>query len=341
MKINKKELLSKIKSVQPGLTKKEVLEQSTHFVFTGDEIATHNGTISVRCPCKTDFKCSVLAHKFYEILSTIEEEDVDISVKGKELLIKSAKVRSGMSIMVDDTIQTRLASIPNVKKWKPLPEDFIKGLFLCMFSVSKDMYCGVLNCVQVTKEDIYSSDDLRISHYQMAKKMTDTFLLPLAVVTELVKFKMVKYSLDEDSSWIQFMDDHGLLFSSRCVKDTYPDASQFLNVEGIKVNLPKKLQESIDIVCTIIDDFRDIEKRMTVVFEENRIICKAEQEKGWIEKEMEIKYKGKSLSLNINPVFLHEILNKSTNMIIGGDRALFTSDAFQHVMVLPAKEVVE
>lgn len=335
MKINRADLLAKLLIVRPGLTKKEIIEQSTSFVFTGKEIVTHNGYISIRCPFVTDFQCSVVSAKFYSLLKDIEDEFVDITVKDKEIQIKSNHVRSGMTITVDNIIEKRLEEIPTVKKWKDLPKDFIKGLYLCMFSASKDAYCGAMNCISISEQDIFSTDNLRISHFVMEKKMSDKFLIPLNVVIELVKYKMTKYSLSENSAWIQFTTNDGTIFSSKCLFDTFPDASSFFDVEGIKVNLPKKIQTIIDTVSTIIEEIKDIDKRINVGIDTDKIICRAEQEKGWIEKEMEIKHKGKKVNLTINPIFLYQILDKSSQVIIGEKQALFITESFKHVMALP------
>jgi DNA polymerase III sliding clamp (beta) subunit (PCNA family) len=335
MKVNRKELLVKLNLIQPGLTKKEIMDQSTHFVFTGKEIASHNGYISVTTPFETDLQCSVPSDKFYNLLSKIEDEDVEISLddNGSQILVKSAHVRSGMAIIIDKVIEDRLSTIPQPKKWKKLPKDFVKGLRLCMFSVSKDQYCGALNCVYVSGEDVYSTDNFRVSHYKMSGVVKDKFLLPLIVVLDLVKFKVVEYALE--TGWALFRMDDDTIFSCRCMLGDYPDASKLFTLEGNKITFPKKLQEVIETVSMIIEDDRDINKRIEITIDGGKIICRAEQERGWIEREMDIKYDGKKAKLSINPVFLYEILDKSSDVIIGDNKALFSSDSFQHIMALP------
>jgi hypothetical protein len=339
MKLNREELLSKLLLIRSGVSKKDIVDLATHVMFTGEELVSHNGFVCVRCPLKTDFKCFVDSGMLYDLLFRISSEQVELLIKGKELRVVSTGTKAGLSIICDDKIEGDISKLTvDKKKWRPLPEDFMEGISLCAFSVSEDVYSGVLNSVSVSSDNIYSSDDLRISHYKMKAKMFTPFLLPLAAVVELVKHKVTKYFVDKDSSWAYFGADNGLIFGARCLFDAFPDADQFFDVKGVSVVFPKKMTKELDVVSAIISDVKDRDKVMKIELDTNKVTCSAKQEKGWVENVTEMKYKGKKVFFSTNPVFFYQILCKSSGVVIGERQALFTHGSFRHVMSLIIQE---
>ena len=161
MKIKKEELLDVLYTVKPGLAKKAIIEQATHFIFTGDDVCTFNDQISISCPIETDFKCSVPADKFYEVINKIDSDEITIIQKDNELTINGKKVKSGLAISTDDEVIKMLDEMdfPDDKDWKKLPKDFSDGISLCSFSVSNDISHPYLSNILVSGKNIISSDD--------------------------------------------------------------------------------------------------------------------------------------------------------------------------------------
>jgi DNA polymerase III sliding clamp (beta) subunit (PCNA family) len=335
MKFKRKELVETLAAVKPALAKKGIVEQATHFIFSNDKLVTYNDYICISHPLKTDFECSVDADKLYRILSNINEDEIELSYDGKQMLIKSGNVRSGLAAMKEGEVNKYIVELGlgELKKWSPLPEDFLEGVFLCMFSAARDMAAGPLTAVCINQSQILSSDDLRISQYTLSKNIGDEFLVPIQSVIELVKFAVVKYILTK--SWVHFKTNDNVIFSSRTQKDKYPDASAFFETEGTGVRFPKEMQSVVKSVSVLAEGDIDIDRKIQVSVSSGLITCRGEREVGWIERDLETKYKGRSVTFNINPLFLHQVLDKSTKMTVGENKALFESGKFKHVMVLP------
>ena len=70
---------------------------------------------------------------------------------------------------------------------------------------------------------------------------------------------------------------------------------------------------------------------------ENRLTCRSENHHGWIQEEMEMKYNGKKIQIQVHPVWLYQILRRSRKIIVGERHLLFEGDNFKHVMVLLEK----
>ena len=65
--------------MKPGLAKKEIIDRSTHFVFSGSEVLTYNDQICISHPLKLDFVCSVPADDFFRIITNMDGDTLDIS----------------------------------------------------------------------------------------------------------------------------------------------------------------------------------------------------------------------------------------------------------------------
>ena len=333
MKVKTKELLDKLNLIKPALYTKGILEQADHFLFTGNEIVTYNDRFSIRVPFKTEEKFSVPGQEFLKVISGLNEEEFDLSFEDNQVMIQAGNTKSGISTFQGSLFELIEPMISEKDKWKSLPDDFNNAAFLSMFSVSKDVSRGVMAHLSVNNDEVASSDDLRISMYKLKSSLKSSFLLPLTSVIELVKISMTEFLLKD--TWVHFRNKDRTVFSSRVLLDTFLNYQEFFDVQGDSVQLPDKLKAVVDGVTIFAEGDFDLDKKITVTIDKNKIICKGEKEKGWIEKSMEFKYKGKKLSFLVNPIFFSQVLDKSTEVIIGENTALFKSGDFSHVMVLP------
>ena len=172
MHIEKSNLVKILQDIKPGLDNKGIIEQFTHFIFTGSEVMTYNDEICISHPLKTDFRCSVSAEELYKTLTGVKgEATVVMELEGEELKITTGKTEAGLSTKAKKHAEEMIQLLELDKledKWKPLPKDFTRGLFLCMFSASKDMTSGVATCVRVSNDKLLSSDEVRISKFSLS-----------------------------------------------------------------------------------------------------------------------------------------------------------------------------
>ncbi len=341
MKISTEHLLTVLKIVKPGLAKREIIDKSTHFIFSGSDVLTYNDRICISYPLKTDFECSVPAAEFFKIVSNMEENEIDIVLKDDKLFLKGTKARSCYTTFSQENIAAikKLISALNLKslknKWKPLPKDFVDGLKLTMFSASQDLSFGALNNVSVQNNVLISSDNNRVSYYQMKSSTDKEFLIPLSSVVELVNFPVDRFVLSE--SWVYFSTSEGVVFASRVVNEKFPNVKSLLSSikEGEEFTFPDGAKKLVDDVSILAPGEYDLDRIITVKMARGKLVCKGEKATGWIEKEIAADYKGSPLQFFVNPIFLSQILSKSTSILLGQNRALFQSGKFRHLMSLP------
>lgn len=336
MKVNKQELLDALVAVRPGLAKKAVVEQMSRFIFTEVEVVTYNDRICISYPFKTDFQCSIAAEEFFKVISGLTQKSVELLFKNDKLVIKSGKVKASLSAFTaeDELEMLEVLELGSLdKKWRDLPKDFTEGIFLCLFSASKDMSQLNLTCLKIEDDVIISSDDIRVSHYVMKESIGTSFLIPAESVSELVRFKITKFYLGD--SWIYFSTDDGVVFCSKVVKGEYLDFTQYFEFENVRLRLPVDLKQAVETVSVLAEGKFDIDKKISISIVDGKIKCRGEKEVGWIEKEIDIKFKREeSIYFEINPIFFSEILARTNVMLCGEDKVLFRTDSFTHLISL-------
>jgi hypothetical protein len=341
MRIIREQLVNILASLRPGLSKKSIIQEMSHFVFTGKDICTYNDRTCIVYPYETDFSCSVKGEEFYKILYGVSEDEVEIGVEDNYLKVGSKRLKAGLSTLIDEKekVEPMIASIKrSVKKLKfsKLPSNFIDGSFLSMFSTSKDMTKGVLNCVCYHDDNIFSTDALRVSHFKMNSTVPFS-LIHYKNVIDLVKFPVVETALG--TSWIHFRTENGVTFNCRVLLEEYPEhIEQYFDIEGVTVPLPSKLKEVVETVTILAEGDIDTSKVIKVDIAKGIIKCTAKKERGWIENSMEINYKDKPITFYINPIFFAQILDRAINMVVGEQSALFITDTFKHIISLPIED---
>jgi len=331
--IKTSELISALSKLRSGISTKGLIEGFGNYSLDNNFIRTYNDHICISYPFKTNVVASVKAEDLNAVLNKIYGETVELAVVDNSLLINGGNTKAGL-------IKTEgVKHIPITGEWKDLPEDFLQGLSLCSFSAADTMSMGILYCIYVNKNKLYSSDNYRISRYELSKAISDTFLIPARSAEEVVKFKVDKYLLDE--SWVHFKASSGVIFSCRIVNGVYKDVDKYFEIEGKEFTLPD-IKKYVDSALIMADGKREFEKKIEMKLSKDQITLRGETETGWIESKVPCSLElEESFKVMINPVFLNEVLNKSTSIILDKGKALFKSENFQHVMVLSnVKETV-
>jgi DNA polymerase III sliding clamp (beta) subunit (PCNA family) len=332
MKVKTQELKEILRGLQPGISQRKFVEQSAHYIFTGDRICSYNDRVSVSYPFVTDFQCSIPSESFYQVVSKLTSKEVQLELVDNQLRVTSSKVKSGFSSLLEGEVFDILSSLIIKGDWIPLPNDFLKGVELCLFSASTDQTQKFLSSICVRNKWVESSDDVRISCYSMEEGVPESFLLPVSSAKGLLGYNLVSYCIN--NGWVHFRLDSGGIFSSRIIAEEYPETQSFFNVKGRVVDLPSNLLNVIEIASVLSEGDYELDKQIKLIISESSIVCKGENECGWIEKVIPFSWEGDSISFSINPIFFKQILEKSTRMILSDDRALFKSKSFSHVMAL-------
>ncbi len=340
-KINRAELLDALEKTKPGLASKELIEQSTFFVFTGGMIVTYNDEISVAHPMKAieGIEGAIKAEELYNLLKKMNDEEIEIKVVENEFQICGKNIQAGLVL----ESEIRLPILHNIKpkKWTPLPDDFLTALKFVAFSCSDDMSKPVLTCVNVTPSHAEASDGFRVTRHTFSDTLPiSNFLIPESTVNHIIKYDVVDINVEDE--WAHFQTKEGTILSCRIFNDTFPDIDnmKLLDVDGFELTLPKNLGQVIERVSVFIDkqkgelELPDIQIRIA----DKIFRAKSKGEYGWIEEKTKINYKGEPLNFSTNPVFLKDIVSLTRKCIVGDNKMKFEGGNWVHVLALSEGE---
>lgn len=246
MRINRAALLKMLEAVQSGLSKREIVEQSSCFVFKRGKIYTYNDEVSC---CYDDsglnFTGAVRAEPLLAVLNRLPEEELDIDTNDDvtELIIKGKKREA--AIQMDAEITLPLKNVEKPGEWSDLSEGFSEAVDKVAECASDDESSFTLSCVNITPKWIEACDNIQAARYRMATGIEESFLVKASSLKTLVQLGMTKIS--QTDTWVHFKNAVGLRVSCRRYMETYLKLSGMLKTKGIKATLPKGLVEAADI----------------------------------------------------------------------------------------------
>ena len=353
MKINKEELLEAMDVALFAVSKNSAIEEMLNFNFTNGQIVTYNGPLLLSVPFDLEgIEFSVPAGKFNKAIMampdefTLEKKNECIELNGKK-----GKTKTNFGIASynehNDIVDIAVKNKRKLKdvEWLCLPEDFISGIKLCMFSVAKNSNLGTLSCLQIKNDRITSSDNNRISSFKMHNTKDNSmftplpeFLLPVENCRALIDLFPVFYYVTEDDNLIYFKTEDDIIITIRTVDGKYPDYASiaFMEYENYEdLLLPKEVLAMANNVGIINSDLTDAEQLVTLKMEKNTLTVNTTNVSGWGRQTIELdeEIEGVFETTMRLPSFI-EIIKHTSEIRIVQDmkRIVFMSNQFRHVL---------
>lgn len=300
------------------------------FIFTGNRICTFNNRLSFSYPLPIDLDCSIKAHDTLKIVEKMKGEELEISQKEDHVFISDGKTRSKMKILEDDEkIRSKLANVDldNIE-WREFPKEFFEGVKLCYFTAAQDVSLPELSALMFEGKYIWSSDNIRISRYEMSEDVGKEFALPIAAVKMLLKLENPKM-FAEEAGWIHFLTESGVVFSAAPLDRQYPldkikqicydygcevegwDKQEEKEVDDPYYEWPSALLDYINVSAVMADEHEDFAvKAITIRREGNELLVGGSKDTGTVETPVE--FEGdmfeEGITILIQPEFLKYIM---------------------------------
>ena len=347
MKVEVQKLSNALNAVKPAVSKRSILEQMTHFIFTEDAVTAFDNQICISYPIETGLRCTVKADSMLKFVPRIDSEKIDLSIKDGNLIGKAQGVEAELPVLVDDEIYKLVSEVQKQRgktKWLPIPDKLLEGMSYCMFAAGKDASREYLTCVAVKGKDIIAGDGSRFGWAQLEETTRKNFMIRATSVNEITRFGgFTHYCLSE--SWAHFKTRDKAVFHIRQDAGSYPIAQckkQFESFEGADLELKETDRESIREAvetASVLSEEISIDKSVEISFEKNKIICKGETESGKVTRRRKITYEGEPFSFLINPLFLMQILDQDepSSLSIADGKMELKSENFRHLIALKRK----
>lgn len=309
-----------------------MIEQSTSFCFSKGNILTYNDEISVSCPLENlEIEGAVNAIELYDFAKKIKSEEVDLEIKGNELLLKAGRSKAGLTLHAEVTLPVE--EIGKISKWKKLPEGFLTALNFTMGSCGHDMTEAIYTCVHINKTVLEATDKYRIASYQLEKKVpVKAFLLPATTCMKLIKMNPVEIA--EGNGWIHFKTKNDAVISCRIFEEKFPEVAYLLEVKGNKIEFPKTLIEILDRAEIFSKRDYSLDESVEIHLENKKIKIKSSSDVGWFEEKSRIDYTGDPITFSIAPYLLKDILTQTTTGILTKSVLLFEGDNWKYLSIL-------
>lgn len=328
-----KEFLRILKVVKSAVANRELLEQSTSFVFKDGKIHAYNNEVAVAHPIDLSIEGAVAAKELYELLDKVEDDEIDIEKGGGQLLVKGKKFKAGITMQSEIVLPLDAMEKDKSGEWSVLPAGFWQAVKFCLFSVGKSSIKPLLCYLCIEPHMIRSCDGFRLTQHSMEWNLPKIFLSSVAA-GEFAGHCPSEISLGEN--WIHFKDSAGAVFSSRTLDGDYPDTDSILEVKGKEIVFPSSMVEVLGRAEVLTEEGLNLERLVGVKLEGNQIVVSSESQVGWYSEKFKVEYDGDPVEFFINSLFFREILShlKKAEMSEDQSKMKFVGDNFVHVVAL-------
>jgi len=330
MLFDTKELLNQLEYVTPGLDKKELVEQSSCFVFRKGRVWTFNDEIACSIKCDLKIEGAVFAEDLMKILRSLKDDRISIEVKESrnKMLIQAKQARGATLFSKDILLPIDVVEVP--KTWRPLSEEFIDGLKLVHTCASRKTAQAELTYVHIHPEYLEACDGVQAGRYLVAMPMKNPFLVQESSLRHVLTISPKQIGLTP--RWVHFKNADGFIMSCRRNRDVYEELGDLFKVKGKSFTMPKGLKSDISIQEWLASRTED--HRIMVTLEKGHMLVRADTSATWWVKRRRVRYDGPKLTFLIDPKLLIAITEQFDDCEITDKRLLVDCGRLKYVTAL-------
>ena len=329
MKISREMLLKQLEIVAPGISNKEIVEQSSCVVFRDGFILSYNDEVSCRIPSDVELSGAIHAQTMLDVLRKMKEEVIEVEVEETQIILIGKSKRIG--IRRESDIQLSVDKVEPPGKWKKLPEDFSDGLEMVSACAGKDENKFAITCVQFHPEWMQATDDYQVAQYQIALPIKSEVLIRASTIKQVIPFGVTKISVTEN--WAHFRSPIGLIISCRQHIENFPDTSHYFDKSGQKVRLPKALAEAAELAEVFSSQNTD-KNEIMITLKPGKVVIYGEGNSGWSREVKKLKYDGPIIQFRAIPKLLKTVAEKHNECEICDGILKVTGGNYMYVTAL-------
>lgn len=347
-KINRENFLHALESATPGLSPREIIEQSSCFILKGGMVATYNDEISCKGPSGLgeEFEGAVRADKLLTMLRKLPEEELTLTQENGELTIlgKGRKV----DLAMESEILLPVDSVDKPGKWRKLPTEFSEAINMVQSCASADQSTFALTCVHVHQNWVEAFDGFQACRWKLETGVAEPYLVRAASVKHITSLGMSEIS--ESKNWLHFKNASGLVISIRRDLSEYPqDVGKSIRklddgTYGNAVQLPKGMAEEADRAAEFSSENSDA-NYLIVELRPGKVRIKGVGVTGRYLAGKKLNWSGPEIQFVIAPTLLSKIVTDHSESYISPGRLLVSGGNWKYAAYLGPvagkEEVVE
>lgn len=335
LKVRVSDFLTVLSYVKPGLADKEIVEQSSRFIFLKEWVVAYSGEMTIRYPFNIGFECSVWAEGLYSLLQKVKEDEVivDRSEDGKQIIISGirTKFRSGLSVDTEIKLPVMDFCVPS--GFRGLPQNFLEALKVTSISVSSDASKPHLCCIHMTKSFFESCDGYRLTRFQMTEEFPfEEIKIPFRLIQTLDKYIPVEVAYMD--GWAHFRSENGVVYSCGDFVGEYPDLTPFIDFSGKEFHFPTEIVPAVKRAEVLASQELTGDKLVDIKFTKDGMELGSQSEKGWYTERFRVRRMDGDLHFKISSKVLLDALGHFKKVVVGDNKLKFETDSFVHVVSL-------
>ena len=330
-KVDREKFLMNLELLQPGLPPRESPEQSKSFVFSDGFISTFNEEVLCRCPSmlSKEIEGSIPSETFLNTLRKLPEKEITVEVNDSSLILKGSGRYS--KIRMETEVKSAISDIEEPTEWKALANDFSEAVSTVHQCAGDDASQFVATCVHIHPEWIEASDRFQICRWPMETGLSKPTLVRKDSIKHVANLGITEFA--ETDSWLHFRNANSLTMSCRRYMEDFPELTQFLNVKGDTVKLPKELALAADLAYTFSKDNPESD-RIQITLEPGWVKLVGTGIYGEHGERKRMNYEGKTINFLISPKILSSIVKKFPEGIIGQNQLRVNTEKYTFVACL-------
>lgn len=251
MNVSRIDLLKRLLSVVPAVTNSATTRQSDCIVLKNNRFYSMNRETA--CSIQSglgDLEGAVRAKSLIAILKKMKEEDIELNLEGKVLILKGKGKITRLTMEAEIKMPFGAVELP--KTWQPLNADFISAINLAVLCTKKKTPDFAKSCVHIHPNWIEGSDNSKLARWNLKTFVKSPVLIRGVTISVIRDLGVSKGS--ETSNWLHFKNGFGLRVSLlKWPVEKYPDFAPFLKLKGDKVVFQKVLSEAADRAGVLLD----------------------------------------------------------------------------------------
>lgn len=330
MRVNREDLLGQLESVQPGLSPKELVEQSSCFAFKNGKVFTFNDEVA--CQRQTSLKKftgAVAAAPLLALLQKLPNDELELEPSNGKLLVNAKRRQAGVRMEQDVLLPIDAVEAPN--EWSKLHDDFAEAVDMAQQCAGHDETEFKITCVHIHPKWVEASDNFQITRYRLKTGFTEGILVRHSSIKHIVTLGMTEFSLTD--AWVHFKNPSGLILSCRRYLDSFPDLGKYLLVEGTKTTLPKGLMDAVDKADIFAAENKD-NHYVQVELRPGKLRIRGEGSLGWYSEVTRIKYNGEALQFHISPKLLVQLAERHNEVLVSENRLKVDGGKYVYLTVV-------
>jgi len=326
------EVLNALESVKKGLATKDMIEQTTSFIFSDSKVYAYNDEICAISDSPLDIEGVVDALPLLKLLSTIKDDEINTWIENNEFRIKGKKFHTG--IAYEEEIKLPINEINFPTEFIETPKNFSLLAKLACMTASKLLDDALITNVHITSNRIESCDNDRITVCNIDLDQEIDVLVYYKNLQDIVIGHTIK-GITTDDTWVHFLTNEEIILSCRIQEEEYVDLEEHLpEDEGTIITLPDQIKEILNRAETFGKNAETNEKFINISIKNKKLLIESRNEIGWHKEKANTKYVGPDISFTINSDFLKDILNLSTEIQIINDVLMFKDKHSTHLVKL-------